>query len=49
MICPAETFFFCRLQLRSFLKSVLGSEMTLPMLSDLGRLLYEGKAARLIS
>ena len=36
MICQAETFFFCHLQLRSFLKSVLGSEMTLPMLSDLG-------------
>lgn len=41
--------FFCYLQLRSFLKSALGPEMTLPMLGDLERLLHEGNTPRLIS
>ncbi|KAL7372002.1 hypothetical protein ABVT39_008308 [Epinephelus coioides] len=39
----SSRIFFCYLQLRSFLKSVLGPEMTLPMLSDLERLLHEDK------
>ncbi|KAI9520314.1 hypothetical protein NQZ68_018621, partial [Dissostichus eleginoides] len=34
--------FFCYLQLRSFLRANLGPGMTLPVLTDVEKLLHEG-------
>lgn len=48
MSCPAKTF-FCYLQLRSFLRTTLGPKMTLPVLSDIEKLLHEGNVPGFIS
>lgn len=41
--------FFCYLQLRSFLRANLGPKMTLPVISDVERFLYDGNTHKFIS
>ena len=45
---PNQTF-YCYLQLRSSLRAALGPEMTLPVMNDVERFLYDGKMHRLIN
>ena len=45
---PNQTFFCC-LQLRSSMRANMGPEITLPVMNDVERFLYEGNTDKFIS